>query len=229
MPDNPGEIGFPSNSRRQKPQLPPQRPDEDLSDNGSSRPKLQKVITGEVIKKKENILDRLSKTFFNDDAGNVVQFVLHDVLVPSIKNTMVEMIKSGAEMLFFGETKGNRTYRDGNQSRVSYGAYFKSELDRNRRADPREREANARVVNRSRYDFSDIVLGNRGDFEIVLSALLELIDRFHMASVADFYDALGISNDYVDNHWGWTDLSMATIAPVRYGWRINLPDPIELD
>ena len=225
MPDNPGEIDFPSNSKRKR----LERPDSEGPKPEGEIPnrKLEKMITGEIVKKKKNILDRFSETFFGDDAANVGQFVLHDVLVPSIKNTVVEMIKSGAEMLFFGETKGSRMTRDRDRSIVSYGAYFKDEVNRNRRADPRDRD---RVRGaRARYDFDDITIPKRSEADLVLSALVDLIDEYGQASVADFYSALGVSSEYVDNHWGWEKLNMATVERARNGWYINLPNPVELD
>jgi hypothetical protein len=224
MPDIPGELNFPSNSKRRR----PEKPEDDDSEKELPARKIQKIISGEIVKKKKTIFNKMGEMFLGDDAGNVGSFVLYDVLIPSLKSTVVEMIKTGAEMLFFGEVKGSRTSRDSNRSRVSYGDYFKNDRERRDSRDTRDRVINNRS-GRLLYDFRSIEVENRGESEKVLSALVDLIDEYGEASVTDFYDALGMSSEYVDNRWGWTNLTNATIERTRGGWYFNLPNPIQLD
>ena len=67
------------------------------------------------------------------------------------------------------------------------------------------REPSAR--NRSRHDFDDIVLDSRGEAEEVLSTLVDLVEDYGVASVADLYDLVGIESTFVDTKYGWTNLS----------------------
>jgi len=223
MPDNPGEINFPGNSRKSK-KLERQEVEGSGDIDQNPNRKMQKVITGEIVQKKKRWWDKVAETFLGDDVSTVSQFVLFDVLIPSAKSTIVEMIKTGAEMLFFGEIKGSRTFRDKSQSIVNYAGAFR---DRNDRRDPRDRDMMRR--GRSRYDFDSIIIDKRSEGELVLSALIDLIDEYGQASVADFYDALGMTNEFVDNDWGWTKLGSATVDRVRDGYILNMPKPIQLD
>ena len=51
----------------------------------------------------------------------------------------------------------------------------------------------------------------------------ELLERFDVVSVADLFDMAGISCNYTDNKYGWTDLRNARVERVRDGYIINLP------
>ena len=51
----------------------------------------------------------------------------------------------------------------------------------------------------------------------------ELLDRFDAVSVADLFDMAGISCNYTDNKYGWTNLDSARVERVRDGYIIRLP------
>jgi hypothetical protein len=74
-----------------------------------------------------------------------------------------------------------------------------------------------------RHDFSEVILENRTDAEEVLDGLRELIERYDQASVSDFYELVGITPDFTDNKWGWTDLRDARVQIVRGGFILRLP------
>lgn len=63
---------------------------------------------------------------------------------------------------------------------------------------------------------------------MVLEVLSDLAERYEVATVADLYDAAGLSSDYTDRKWGWTDLRDAQIVRVRTGYLIQLPPPVPL-
>ena len=57
----------------------------------------------------------------------------------------------------------------------------------------------------------------------------ELISSYRVVSVADFYDLAGITPEYTDNKYGWTDIRSANIVRVRDGYMIKLPRAVPLD
>jgi len=203
---------FPSNSKtsRQK------------SANAPEDKKLQKVVTGTVKKQKRGFGKKIAETFLEDDTKSVGEYILHDVLIPAAKAMISDMVGGGIEMLLFGE-KRNRSSsirRDGGRSYTSYGSYYKStDRDRDRRDERRDMSRTARA----RHDFDEIVLETRGEAEEVLSHLVDLCIDYGMASVADLYDLVGITSQFTDNNYGWTDLRNASVSRVRGGYLINLP------
>ena len=202
--------GFPSNSHAQK-----------------SEKKVEKVITGSVVKRKQSLIKRITETFLGDDIGSVTSYVIHDVLIPAAKSTFSDMVSGGIERLLFGESRGSRTRRDKGKSYVSYNNYYKSDNRDDRRDSRDSREASSR--NRTRHNFDDIILNTRGEAEEVLSHLVDLTIDYGMASVADLYDLVGITSNFTDNKYGWNDLSSATVSRIRDGYLVDLPRTIEID
>ena len=189
--------------------------------------KVEKVVTHKVAKRKKTLGKRMSETFLEEDGQSVMQYIIYDILIQAAKDTFSDLVRSGIDMLLYGEggSRNRSTYRDRgrsySQSRVSYNRMYGN--DDRRLNPPRERNRRGRAS----YNFDDIILESREDAKQVLDELCELIDQFNWASVEDFYDLVGLDADYVDVRWGWTDLRNAYIERVRGGgWVIHLPRPV---
>jgi hypothetical protein len=195
--------------------------------NNDIQKKVSRVTTGNVIIKKKSLADRFAQTFFGDDTKSVGSYILYDVLVPAAKSAISDMITGGIEMLLYGESRSNRIRRDKDRSYVSYQSYYKGR-DRDRDRD-RDRERQEPTRNRARQRFDDIIVDTRKDAEEVLDNLLEIIQKYNVASVADFYDLVGLNGDWSDYKYGWDNLSQAQIARVREGYTFIFPRPIPLE
>jgi hypothetical protein len=200
MDDKKETLGYPSNSHKQR--------EEDKKTKN-----IQKVVQGKVITKKKSPFKKLMGTFVGEDVGSVSSYVIHDVLIPAAKSAITDMVQGGIEMLIYGEKKGNRTTRDRGRSIVNYN----SMSSYNRRDDV------DRSRNRARHSFDDIILKSRGEAEEVLSNLVDLTIDYGQASVSDLYELVGITANFTDNRYGWTDLSSASVSRVREGYMLNLP------
>lgn len=184
--------------------------------------KVQKVITGNVKQQKKSLSKKISETFLEDNTKSVTEYIFHDVLIPAAKSMISDMVSGGVEMLLFGQRRGNRTYRDHGRSYVNYNSV-------SYRGPMRDQRREISRVGRSRHDFDEIILETRGEAEEVLSHLVDLTVDYGMASVADLYDLVGITSNFTDNKYGWTDLRTASVSRVHGGYLINLPrtQPIE--
>ena len=178
--------------------------------------KIEPVVKGKVTTKKNNVR-KLTNTFVTEDIQNVKSYVLMDVLVPAIKKAISDIVTNGIDMLLYGET--GRSRRKTNASVVSYRNYYD-----NRRE---ERYSSSRT--RTGYSYDDVVLETRGEAEDVLSRMDELIDTYGVVSVADLYDLVGISCNYTDNKYGWTNLRNAEPVRVRDGYMLKLPKALPID
>ena len=170
--------------------------------------KVEKVVNGTVKTKKKSEMNKLKDLFISEDAANVKSYILMDVLV---KKAISDIVTDGVSMILFGTT-GNRSSR-GNSSFISYDKFSRREDDR--------RYGSART--RSGYNFDDIYLESRGEAEEVLSRMDELIDMYGVVSVADLYDLVGITGNYTDNKYGWTNIRNAEPIRVRDGYLLKLP------
>lgn len=172
-------------------------------------PKVEKV---EVVKK-ETVAKKTVTRFFGGDPKDVAMYTLRDVLLPALKETLLDIICKGSERLIMGEDAPPRAYnRRGNtRGYVSYNSMYDG---------PDRRNVNRA---RSRYDFADILIDSRPKAEDILSRMNDLLDNYGVVRVSDFYNEVGVTGVYTDQNWGWTDLRGSSVRQVRGGWVIEMP------
>lgn len=171
--------------------------------------KIEKIVTGPVRSRKKNGVEKLARIFMPDDVEDVKSYILIDVLVPMIKDAAIDILKT----LFYGESGSGR--KSSASSKISYRNYYDRENDRKKNYNP--------SVSRSGYSFDEIILDSRGEAEEVLERMDELISTYGMASVADLYELVGVTCDYTDNKYGWTDVRNASVVRVREGYLLKFP------
>lgn len=176
--------------------------------------KVEKVVQGAVKTRKKNGLEKAKSVFISDDAANIKNYVVMDVLIPAMKKAISDIVTNGIEMILYGET--GRTKRSSPAGSVSYRNYY------DRRDDDRR---TYKTPTRVGYSIDDIVLETRGDAEDVLSRMDELVDTYGIVSVADMYEMVGITGNYTDNKYGWTNIRNARPVRVRDGYLLDLPKP----
>lgn len=181
------------------------------------RPEIQKIVTATVRKK--GLGAKFKDTFIGDSAESVGQYVLFDVIVPRVKDLLFDIIVGGSERSLFGSSTRSSRGSRGRSQLVSKTDY--SGISRNSR-DREERDISTR--GRATHRFDEILIPTRGEAEQILDTLLELVDQYDSATVADLYNACGISTEHTDLKFGWTDLSEARIEPARGGgYILDLP------
>lgn len=197
------ETNYPSNSHKSK-------------ENRSRDPgkKLEKVIKGSAIIKKSNA-QKLADIFVAEDVSNVKSYIIFEVLIPAVKKAISDIVTNGIDMILYGES--GRTKKNG-ASRISYSGYYNN--NRQDRVPERLNE---------RFNYDNIVIETRSEAEEVLTRMDELVATYGVVSVADFYDLVGVTCEYTDNNYGWTDIRRATIVRVRNGFMIKLPKALPLD
>lgn len=177
--------------------------------------KIEKVISGAAKSKKKSGIRKFASAFVPEDVdGDVMGYILEDIIVPAVKDIILDAVKAVLGV------NGNRKSHNSPASKVRYQKYYD---DRDRR------DTNVTKV-RNGYEYDDIIIDNRGEAEDVLSRMDELIDTYGVVSVADFYDLVGITGNYTDNKYGWTDIRSATVVRAgRDGYMIKLPKALPLN
>lgn len=212
---------YPTNSNKSK-----ANPEED------TRTKREKIVTREVREKRKGLGHKVAETFAGDDMRSVGSYLLFDVIIPAAKTMISDAASQGVERMLFGDSRPRRgnSYGGSNRGGQSYTSYSSvartSPAGRAGSSDgPREISRTGRAL----HDFREIVIPDRGDAQQVLRELESLIDNYNMASVADFYDFVGVTGDFQDQKFGWMDLASARIVRVRDGFILDLPRPESLD
>jgi len=188
-------------------------------ENPPSEKKVEKVIAGQAKAKKKNEIKKFADVFISEDVGNVKSYILMDVLVPAIKKAVSDIVTNGIDMILYGET--GRTKKNSTASKISYRSYYDDKNDR-------RREHNSLGI-KTGYSYDDIILENRGEAEDVISRMDELVATYGIVSVADLYDLVGITGNYTDNKYGWTDVRSANVIRVRDGYLLKLPKALPLN
>lgn len=185
--------------------------------NTSNGKRVEKVVHGKVKTKKNNTR-KLTDVFITEDASNVKNYVLFDVIVPSIKKALYDLVVGTLDMTLFGG-RG-----DSNKRYISDKISYKDYNGISRRSDRSRSDSRGMSV----YSYDDIVLESRGEAESVLSRMDEIIEEYDSVRVADLYDLVGITGDYTDNKYGWTNIRNARVVRTRDGFKIEMPRAILL-
>lgn len=181
--------------------------------------KVKKVVNGSVRAKKKSEIQKFADVFIQEDAQKVKSYIMMDVLVPAVKKAISDIVTNGIDMILYGDT--GHTKKSGSASKISYRSYY------DKKTEHRDYSSNR---TRTGYDYDDIILDNRGEAEEVLFRMDELIDTYGLVSVADFYDLVGITGNYTDNKYGWTDIRSASVVRVHgNGYMIKLPRALPLN
>ena len=187
---------------------------EEQRESTEGKRKAEKIVSGKVTAKQKSGIIKFAELFVPEDVTNVRDYVLSDIVIPSAKKAISDIV----DILLYGEP--GRSKKSSTNSRVSYGRYYEKK-------DERTSYGSSRTKNG--YDYDNIILDNRGEAQRVLEALDDIVAEYTVASVADLYDLVGIDGNYMDNKYGWSDLHSAKILRVNEGYLIKLPKALPID
>lgn len=212
---------YQSNSHKDK-----EKKDEDSK---SEKPLVVKVVTNDVIKKPNTIGRKFKDIFFGGDAKSALRYVTADVLLPALRDLVVDVVTRGTERVVFGDSP-RRGRGPTYESRVQYNRAYSNPLDRRYApaSSARLPDQNPGWQRTSKQRIGDVVIGTREEAETVVTTMIEILEQYDMASVADYYDLLGLESTPIDNKWGWTFLNNVQVRQVRQGYVIDLPPAEEL-
>lgn len=178
------------------------------------------------------------KSFIMEDFGIVKDYLLFDVLVPAIKDTIVDASCSAINMIFNGDAGKRRTYGRGwNQSysKTDYGTIYRTTQTGKFNPD-RERRSYEEPVYSNRFNqiYMDLIFENRVDAEDCLDQLREIVEQYNQVTVADYYEiyeqvtktkvpAAARRNWQETQNFGWSDLSQVIVTGRRGEYYLTLP------
>src|SRR3954452_22657403 len=151
---------FPANSQKAKARstMPPpeDRPE-----------KLERVTSAEAVQQKRGLGSKFKQTFIGGSAKMAFEYMVVDVVIPAIQDTMIDAFQGGIERLIKGETRRRGTSSGySNVGHVNYQGM--STPARNiRPTGPRPLSQQSRT----RQSFDDIIIQSRAEAETVLETM----------------------------------------------------------
>lgn len=179
--------------------------------------RVEKVIKGKA-KVKKNEMRKLTDVFISEDVANVKSYILMDVIVPAVKKAIYDLVVGTLDMSLYGGRGGDKR---STADKVSYRTDYNGVSRRDDRTYNRNRTV-------SGYSYDDIVVDTRGEAETVLMRMDEIMEEYESVRVADLYDLVGVTGNYTDNNYGWTNIRNAEVVRVRDGYKIKMPRAIPL-
>lgn len=178
--------------------------------------KLTPVVQSEVKRRNSSIGRKFAETFLSSNVNDVKEYVVGDVLIPSIKDGLYDIFTGALSMLFYNSSNARRPGNSTSSRKGSNINYtgFSSKPSRPKPA--------------SRYDFSDIIFATRSDAQETLDSMLGILERYSMVTVHDYYELAGESATYTDQNYGWTELDNVSIMRDYEGYKLRLPKAIPL-
>lgn len=188
--------------------------------------KEQKTIQAGIGRK--TTWDKLKDSFINEDNKSVGDYVVFDVLVPAVKKTMVDMVTTFINTLFYGSGRAPQGQGGYPNGQVSYNRYYQQS------APPRTYDTRySTPANNSRltvFDYRYLNWPSKDQADFVLNQLRDILITYSIVRVSDVFDLGGQQCPYTAERYGWTNLMNAQSYRGQDGlWYLDLPKAMPID
>lgn len=211
------------------------RPDDAKEKEAEAIKKLE--FKGDISKRKPSFSERLKTTFIAEDARDVGDYIIWDILIPTVKRTLNDVICGASNRIFLGSTtpqtshlyqeRGGVTRVIGSENRYSSLARSSSQKTETRPL-PNRRSAN---MPRSNFNIDIFESTDYGDCAMLLDDIVDYLETKKKITVSGYYSlAFNSQAPYTSENWGWYSLKSASIERDANGkWFIKLPRPEYLE
>lgn len=182
--------------------------------------KAEKVVSGKVTAKPKGEVAKFFETFFVEDARKVKDYLIKDVVIPTIKDTIWTIIARGSERMLYGEA--GHAPKNSKLPYVNYNGLFKQNNNNN--------QTQTSGSTNNQYSVDNIILEDRGDAERVLETMRAYIADYGAVSISELYEFIGEPiGDFATTRWGWRSLNTAGIMRTSNGgYKLDLPRAVSL-
>jgi len=180
----------------------------------NSTPKVESVVTGKVTVEKKTWLNKLVES-------TIGKYVVNDIVIPKVKSMTYDLVTSVVDMLLYGGTSPSRQSTTTRNNYVSYSNQYKTNTPK-----PVNTISGTDIFSMEKIRFE-----SKRDAMAVLDQLCMILERYHIVTVAQFYDSANFTTDNVQaNKFGWMDLSGVDVVRSYNGdYYINLPPASPID
>ena len=188
------------------------------SSDAPMRPRVEKVVTGKVTTKPKSDFSKFVEGFSAGDIHKVKDYVVKEVIVPTLKDTVWTIIAKGSERLLYGEA--GHAPKSSKLPYLNYNGLFKQNTT-----------PTAAVSTTSPlYSVDNIILDDEDDAKKVIATMKAYIEEYGSVSISSLYEFIGEPiGDFATTKWGWRSINTADYVPTGDGrFRLILPRAIPL-
>lgn len=184
---------------------------------------VESVVVGPTKVKKKGLGDRFKQVFLGADLRGAADYILMDVVVPAVRNLVVDSATKGIERVIYGETTRRPTRSGARQpSQTIYGTPVPRQGRTNMLPDQPPRYVSGRPGPSAQ---GDIIYASMEEANMVLDNLRTITEQYGYSSVSDYKGLSGVATTYVDQGYGWYNLANVGVRQIRDGFLIDLPNP----
>lgn len=185
--------------------------------------KQEDVKPEEVVAYRKKKKEKTSSIFFKEDIKSVGRYIVHDILIPALKKTLVAMVNNGTNMMVYGEQRPYADDRDRDyRGKASYQSYWDRDRDYYGR-----REAPQRITDPT-LPYDELVYKSKGKAVDVLSQMRKQIYDRGYVSIAFMYEQSYMPAEATLYHYGWRNLDYAEVKTLSDGYWLKLPRAEEI-
>lgn len=192
----------------------------DISTKKTTAPPQKKLVDGKTPGDKKNIATEI--------LGPIIGRAISDIVVTAMA-TVSDIVIGAVDMRLYGENRHKRS--SSLIGRTNYNSLYRGGTSTIISSLSSIQRDNSSVYRNPTNGFrlQEVIVPDRGSAELVIDALSEKIDMYGIATVGDYYDAVGIPTTSLDFKYGWFNLSSADKRRTIDGYIIIMPPPKPLD
>lgn len=186
--------------------------------------KVEPVVTGTTKVHKKNWFQRTGEILFaQTDRDTIGKYLVNDIVVPYFRKVVFDLVTSTLDMfLYGGSAPSNRVQPNRTNTYTNYNSGYSYRAQASNQPKP--------ITGTEVFNFDKIVFSSKRDAVAVLDGMCDILDRYSLVTVAQFYSLANCSIDNVQaNKFGWFDLSGAEIVRDSSGFYVKLPKACPLD
>lgn len=185
-------------------------------------------LKGKVTIKNPSFGEKLKRSFVKEDLHDIRDYVVFDIVLPSIKSAIFNTIVGTAGQIF-GISVPSNTFRFSNGYN---GRQILTQHERKYRDFNSIQREDRSMIKLNRYDrfyVSDFEFEYQEEADSVLEQLMDICDSRGWVSVAKFFEiadpdgTIEGKNVYTNNNFGWKEIDNASVKFNGEGYVIIMP------
>lgn len=208
------------------------RPDRAPQPDLQEKPRITRIVEGEVIRRKKPLGRKFTDMFIGSDAKGTVGFIISTILIPTAQNAVIESGTAALERVF-GQNL-SPTSRHIARSAVSNAGHIA--YNRMSQQSPFSQNTQRQIPSRmtprghAQHDFGEIIFSTKVEAVETLDQMFEVLSQYHVVAVSELYEMINEPANPIDTKWGWTVLNGSQVRRVQGGgYLLDLPKPEPID